>query len=72
MNSAVAGGTKFVFVMAPNKESIHPEYLPPEIVKGRNRRSTQLVDFMARTSNIPILDLSEGLLANKGSGRLYH
>jgi alginate O-acetyltransferase complex protein AlgJ len=68
-----ARGIPYVFVIAPDKYAIYPEYLPASMHRvGRESRTDQLVRHLARTTNVPVLDLRPSLLAAKPAERLYH
>ncbi|MGD0390444.1 MAG: hypothetical protein ABSC42_15985 [Tepidisphaeraceae bacterium] len=69
-----AQGIPFLVVIPPDKETIYPEHLPPELTPVRpESRLDQLVNRL-RQSHSPIhfLDLRPALLAAKPSGLLYH
>ena len=55
----------YVFAIAPNKETIYPERFPPRFdVVGPTRRE-QLVAYVARNSDFPLLDLTDAMRAAK-------
>jgi hypothetical protein len=63
---------KFIFVLAPNKESIYPEHLPDWLKNpGRSTKADQFFAYMRTHSSVSLLDLRPTLLAAKGSGPLY-
>jgi alginate O-acetyltransferase complex protein AlgJ len=68
-----ARGIPLLVVIAPNKETIYPEYLPWEIYPIQPpSRLDQLVERLQRThSPVHFLDLRPALMAAKPSGRLY-
>ncbi len=66
-------GTRFLLVLAPNKHTIYPEYLPDWVKKiGDKSRLEQLVEHLKEHSNIEVLDLRPAFLEGKKRGRLYH
>ena len=66
-------GIPYVFVIAPDKYAIYPEYLPASMHRvGAESRTDQLVRHLARTTDVPVLDLRPNLLAAKSAERLYH
>lgn len=67
-------GIPFVLVIAPDKETIYPEYYNNEKYKkvSNESRLDQLMDYLHKNSNIDILDLRKILLDNKSKGRLYY
>jgi hypothetical protein len=68
-----AHGGKFIFAIAPDKQSIYPEYLPSWMQRiGPCSVYDQAVQ-VARTSGITVVDLRPVLLAAKAGGdRVYH
>jgi hypothetical protein len=67
-------GIKYLLVIAPNKETIYPEYLPSQLYR-RIREKTVLDDFLEylkRHSNVDIVDLRNPLREAKKEGLLFH
>ncbi len=65
-------GVAYIFAVAPNKESIYPEFLPDEIEKSSEGTPFErLLAYMAANSDFEILDLSLALVAAKPHHRLY-
>jgi alginate O-acetyltransferase complex protein AlgJ len=65
-------GIRYLFVIAPNKQSIYPEYLPDRITRvGRQSRLDQLLGFLNQYSTVEFLDLREPLRSRKKDGLLY-
>ena len=62
-----ARGRKLIVVIAPSRETIYPEWLPPYTEKvGTDDRMDQLLGYMNRLgSNVTILDLRDELTAAK-------
>ena len=59
-------GMQYMLVLAPNKHSIYPEYLPDSLVKvGKQTRVDQLLNFLQTNTRVPLLDLRGPLLAAK-------
>lgn len=58
-------GIAYVFAIAPNKETIYPERFPQRFDKVGPTRREQLVEFVARNSQFPLLDLTSTLLDAK-------
>ncbi|MBM3990569.1 MAG: hypothetical protein FJ298_06105 [Planctomycetes bacterium] len=56
---------QYLFAIAPNKESIYPEYFPPRFDKLGPSRREQLVAHVARRSQFPLLDLTQPVSAAK-------
>lgn len=67
-------GIPLLIVIPPDKQTIYPEYLPPEYAPLRHEsRLDQLVDRLRRThSPVHLVDLRPALLAAKSSALLYH
>lgn len=50
-------GIKYLVLIAPNKHSIYPEYLPDEVNRiGKETRTDQLTTYLRKHSNIEIID----------------
>lgn len=63
----------FILMIAPNKNSIYPEYLPQNVDKSINgTRLEQLIDYLNKNSDIKVVDLRENLINNKEIARLYY
>ena len=60
-------GIPFLFVIAPDKQMIYPEYMPDTLRRLRDDfRADQLIAYMARTTpDFQILDLRPPLIAAK-------
>ena len=66
-------GIPLLLVVAPNKESIYPEFLPENIRKvSDTTRLDQLINYMNLNSKIDILDLRTPLLQEKNQYQLYY
>ena len=52
-----AQGIKYLYVIAPNKESIYPEYLPGWLKPSATNKVDQFVEHMRVHSTVPVLDL---------------
>jgi hypothetical protein len=67
-----ARGIGYLFVAAPNKDSIYPEFMPARVRRAHAQsRLDQLVAHLGPRSRVPLLDLRHALLAAKGEDRLY-
>lgn len=64
-------GGHYVFVIAPNKESIYPEDLPSEYAQRGPTRLDQLAAHMKAHSSVPLVDLRPSLVAEKSQRRLF-
>jgi hypothetical protein len=59
-------GIEYLFIIAPNKSTIYPEFMPDSIKKINSRsRLDQLIDHLDKYSTLKILDLRPALLAAK-------
>lgn len=68
-----AEGILFVFVIAPNKESIYPEYLPQELDPiGDICRIDQVLSLFEEEDGFVLLDLRDRILKEKQKGQVYH
>jgi alginate O-acetyltransferase complex protein AlgJ len=66
-------GAKYLFVVAPDKQSIYPEHMPDDIRNYRRRsRLDQLADYLKHHSDVAFLDLRGPLLAAKKRGQVYY
>ncbi|MCX6007004.1 MAG: DHHW family protein [Chloroflexi bacterium] len=64
---------QLLLVVAPNKESIYPEYLPDNIVKIQPvTRLDQIEQYFKANSDIQILDLRPTLISAKKSQQVYY
>ena len=65
-------GSKYLVVIAPDKHTIYPEYVPAAYARihAKSRRE-QLREYLKVNSNVPVLDLAETLQQAKSAGTLY-
>src|SRR5262245_9396713 len=69
----VEQGIRYLVVIAPNKETIYPEYMPPTVRPVRPAsRQDQLLEYLRVHSAVDVLDLRPTLVDGKGRGHLYH
>ena len=64
-------GGKFLVVIAPDKAQVYPEFLPKRIVYNRSGRRADTLNALAKTNNLPFLDLLDHLIAQKEKGQQY-
>ena len=65
-------GIQYIFVLAPDKHSIYPEYLPAWLKDlGGRTKADQFVAYMKAHSTVEVLDLRPLLLAAKKSAPVY-
>jgi hypothetical protein len=67
-----ARGIAYLFVMAPDKHQIYPEYMPATIRRALPSRMDQLAAYLAQHSTVPVLDLRPALERGKSQERIYH
>lgn len=66
-------GTSLVVVVAPNKGSIYPDYLPDEIQKlNQKSRFDQVVEYLQQHGETRILDLRQELIASRAEHLVYY
>lgn len=66
-------GIQYLFVVAPSKHTIYPEYLPHYMnTSPKGTRLDQLVGYLRDKSDIDLVDLRAPLLEAKPSGLLYY
>lgn len=67
-------GISYVFVIAPDKSSIYPEYLPNGYSNSTRKSNTDLlVEYLKKNSTVSILDLRQQLRSMKKNGQpLYY
>jgi len=65
-------GSRFLLVLAPDKQTVYPEFLPASIKEGHPHRIDQLVEALKRT-DVQFLDLRPVFLKAKTLGEtLYY
>jgi alginate O-acetyltransferase complex protein AlgJ len=64
-------GVTYLVVIAPEKSTIYPEFVPKRFNRVGRSAKSQLVDYLKRFSDIDILDLQEPLLEGKKKFRVY-
>ena len=68
-----ARGIAYIFVLAPDKHAVYPEYLPASVHRvGVDSRTDALVRYLRDHSTVRVLDLRPALRAAKMGERLYH
>jgi len=66
-------GIKYLLVVAPNKDSIYPEFLPASHPKGSGpSRLDQVMEYMARHTTLNVVDPRPALLAAKKHTRVFY
>jgi hypothetical protein len=67
-----ARGFKYVFVLAPDKQSVYPEYLPAWLKDlGGRTKVDQFVAYMKAHSTVTVVDLRPPLIAGKKIAPTY-
>jgi hypothetical protein len=68
-----ARGITYLFVIAPDKTAIYPEYMPTSIHRIHDESHTEeLVKYLRAHSTVNVLDLRPALLEAKMHERVYH
>ena len=68
-----ARGIRYLFAVAPNKESIYPELMPPRYQRREGpSRLEQLLAHLRHTSTVELVDLPAAVRGARARGRLYH
>jgi hypothetical protein len=66
-------GTRFLFVVTPDKQMIYPELMPASLHRLHDEyRADQLLAYLRAHSSVETLDLRPALLAAKPRELLYH
>jgi hypothetical protein len=65
-------GIHYLAVVVPDKNTVYPEFMPAKLRRDSDRtRLDQLLKFLARESDVPLLDLRAPLLAAKPRELVY-
>jgi alginate O-acetyltransferase complex protein AlgJ len=68
-----ARGIPFVFTIAPNAQSIYPEFVPDSISRApRPSRRRQLISYLAEHTDLDVIDLEPLLLDAKRTQDVYY
>ncbi len=68
-----AQGARYLFVIAPDKHAVYPEYLPAGIRRvGNESRIDVLVRYLRDHSTVPVVDVRPALAEAKARERVYH
>ena len=67
-----ARGIKFLFVVAPNKESVYPEYLPAWLNQCSTTKVDDLMAYMRLHSTVEVLDLRPVLRKARGHDAVFY
>lgn len=68
-----AQGIAYVFVIAPDKHVVYPDYLPPGLHRRPGpSRIDQLVAHLRARSTVPVVDLQGVLAEARARERIYH
>lgn len=69
-----AQGIAYVFAIAPGKQALYPEFLPPGVhPRGGPTRVDQVIEALRTRTSVPVLDLRAPLAAAKASGpAIFH
>jgi alginate O-acetyltransferase complex protein AlgJ len=68
-----ARGIEFVFYVAPNPQTLYPEYMPDSLWRADNpSRMDQLIAYLTTRTNVHVLDMRPPLLAAKPYARVVY
>ena len=67
-----ARGIPYLFVLAPDKHLVYPEFLPATVRPLGGARTDQLTEYVRARSQVDVLDLRPVLVDAKRAGRVYH
>ena len=70
--TAAENGGKFLFVCAPNKNTVYPEYMPERYLKNTGETDLDRLYAALDRNGVPYADLRPVLEAHKTDGLLYH
>jgi peptidoglycan/LPS O-acetylase OafA/YrhL len=71
-NTATANSTQIGLLLAPNKSSVYPEYLPDTITPAKKRYATLITDELSKINGLVVYDPTDDLKQVKRSqGLLY-
>ncbi len=65
-------GAEFLFVCAPNKNSIYPEKMPPNYIYSDDSRNIDRLFSALDERGVPYVDLRPALTAEKETSLVYH
>jgi alginate O-acetyltransferase complex protein AlgJ len=66
-------GIKFLFVIAPSKFSIYPEFVPNQYTAlSKTSRREQLVQALTEKTHVPFIDLHDTMIEAKKKGQVYY
>ena len=66
-------GIRYLFVIAPNKQTIYPEYMPYRFRKAKGKTQLdQLTEYLNNYPEVNLLDLRAGLLAVKKKKGVFY
>ncbi|GMR06844.1 MAG: hypothetical protein BMS9Abin25_1476 [Gammaproteobacteria bacterium] len=66
-------GIQYLLVIAPNKHTIYPEYLPDSMFQVNDKTLTdQFFSYIQQHTDVPVLDLRQALLKAKTNDKLLY
>ena len=66
-------GKTFLLVIAPNKSSIYPQYMPAELpIIGQTSQLDQLLEYMSEHGSMHIVDLRSMLIEQSATSQVYY
>lgn len=64
-------GILYALLIAPNKESIYPEFMPSIYTKFADSNLEQFINYMRANSSVSVIDVRPAMIRNKHRGPLY-
>lgn len=71
-NELAARGIKFTLLIAPNKNSVYPEFMPFNFLKGGEWQAARNLTDSLVSRGVDVANVRPILIANKGDALLYH
>lgn len=65
-------GAHYLFVIAPDKQTVYPEEVPDRYGPLRNASSERLLEYLQRHTSVKILDLRQPLRAARADGVVFN
>lgn len=72
MRQAAALNARYLFIVVPDKHNIYPEKMPSLLTRSERPSQLDQVIAVAKSANVPMLDLRPAMLAGKFEGGLVY
>jgi alginate O-acetyltransferase complex protein AlgJ len=71
--AVVENGGRLIVIIAPDKSTIYPQYMPDNIpILGQESRTDQFLEFMQQKNDIKVIDLRPALIQASLSNQVYY